>query len=304
MEKPHIIYLSEKNNQFGLTLEGKGGILKRIFYYGFVNFLNILPNYYGRKVFIESSEKIKEIYRHRSKTLALEIIYNHKRKSLLRFSFIDNLVYNIMNNVENGRAVRNRLKIVECILKDLILKNKKKDIIRITSIAAGSARSIFKALACSINDFEGIIEVIFVDKDGYAIEYSKNLAKEFSLSERYKFTWIQCPMSEMGTHIDLRSQDIIEMVGLLDYFDVDKSLILIKDKIFPLLSAESYYIVANIRENREVPFVSNLFQWNMYYKEPRELYKILLQAGFDYKNVTLIIEPLKIHTIAIANKNE
>lgn len=289
----------EVNNSLGIKLEGKGNGIKRAFNFLLVSLLNTLPERIMRRVIIGGSQEVSEVYKFRTRTLALEIIYNYKWKSLFRNSFIDALVYNIMNNVENCRAVRNRLRIAEYYLKE-VARNNSKDVLTITSIAAGSARAIAEVAKHFSKGYKNL-EITFLDKDPYAITYSKKLFERFGLTKRYRLRWIQDDVFNIRARIKDNSQDIVEIIGLADYFDFTKSVQVFTDS-YKILRHGGYFVTANIRENRESSFVTNLFHWKMEYKEPKELYQILLGSGFSADNITLISEPLGIHTIAIAQK--
>ena len=91
------------------------------------------------------------------------------------------------------------------------------------TIGGGSARGIVEVLnehKEALKDWE--LSVINVDKSLKAIELGKELAKEFKLQNNFK--WINDLAQNVGNLIDKDSIDVVEMVGLLDYFRDEKAM--------------------------------------------------------------------------------
>ena len=79
---------------------------------------------------------------------------------------------------------------------------------------AFSARLVPTKLACSVF-------VTFLDKNPYALEYSKNLAKD--LPKHFNLHWVEDTASSFPKYLDNKPDlNLVEMVGLLDYFDDEK----------------------------------------------------------------------------------
>ena len=91
------------------------------------------------------------------------------------------------------------------------------------------------------------------------------------------------------------------MVGLLDYFDQEHAVEILK-KIYKVLAPNGWLITCNIRPNLERPFLTKGVGWSMIYRTPQELAEIVVKAGFPASSLRIIYEPLKIHGLAIAQK--
>ena len=95
--------------------------------------------------------------------------------------------------------------------------------------------------------------------------------------------------------------NIIETVGLMDYFD-DENVEKFFFHVYTHLRPGGIFITANIADNSERKFVTNLVGWEMVYRQPEEFYEIAVRAGFRKENIKILLEPLKIHFVMIAKK--
>ena len=210
---------------------------------------------------------------------------------------------NIWFNINNAKAVRNRLIVVKREFKRVLLeKSGTKDYIHILSIASGSARAIFDVLSdedvISKIDLD-LISITFVDKNSAAIEYSKKLSENVP---NYNFNWINDSVGNYFRTYEFKEKfDIVEMVGLLDYFDDAKSVKLFQS-IFGNLKEDGVLITANINDNSEKKFLTNTIGWGMIYKSAEELLGLLTKSGFSSNKIKACYEPLKIHSVAVANR--
>lgn len=253
--------------------------------------------------FIRKSNKgADEIIEHRTSHKALEVLYErgerHRKKSLLQ-----RLFHFIWFNTNNSKAVRNRLRIVKREMRSELfdLRKEKKDV-RILSIASGSARAVVEV----VEEFDAPdfgISLLFLDKNPQAIEYSKQLVKN---RLRYaKARWVNDTVGSLfKKHLHGENFDIVEMVGLLDYFDDQKT----EDtftSIHEVLNDNGILITANINDNSERPFVTKAIGWDMVYRTADELYALVLRGGFDDSATHKILyEPLKVHSVIVARKNK
>ena len=132
-----------------------------------------------------------------------------------------------------------------------------------------------------------------MDRDERALELGKQIATDYGVFEN--FHWIKGNIRDLNELIRDKSFDIIEMVGLLDYFS-DTSAISLLTLLKKHLKIDSCLITANIMPNKEMSFIKKTGWPSMYYRTPADLKKIVVSAGFFGKNDTLT-EPLRIHTI-------
>lgn len=165
------------------------------------------------------------------------------------------------------------------------------------SLGCGSTRAVINALSQFNNQPE--IRSKFIDINRDALEYGQKLAKESNVSGQLE--WYRNWIENLENYCDENFQpDIIEMMGLLDYFNRKRAIDIVR-RIHKTLSLDGWLIVSNICPNLERPFITKGVGWSMIYRRPQELAEIMNEAGFsDYR---LIYEPLKIHGLAIAQKN-
>lgn len=294
------------DNDHGQKYE-KNSFLKKMINFFIIPILNILPadfNVVVRKTSKDANEVIKTAASHH----AIEILYNyHPQKIKNR---VERFFYYIWFNLNNPKAVRNRLKLVTREVKTAIqgLDRKNSDI-NILSIASGSARAIADALL-SLETIERLdlkdnnLHVTFLDKNPQACGYSKHLIETERWGEKYNFRWINDTASGFPSHFINNGwdrPDIVEMVGLLDYF-TDEQVEKIFSIIYENMTSDGVLITANIADNKERPFVTRVIGWKMIYRTPEQFAQLMTRAGFKPEQIRIVYEPLKVHFVAIAKK--
>lgn len=262
--------------------------------------LNSLPA--GFQTYIKRSHKsAEEVIEHATTHRALEVLYQHGRTHASR-TFFQKLAHRVWFGIlNNSIAIRNRLKLTKKELKSALglLEKGESDSINILSIASGSARAIIEVLQ-SLDTPLKTITARFLDKNPEAIKYSQRLAGD--LTQKYKLEWITDTAGNFYKHYSASDRpDIIEMVGLLDYFDQTKCITLLAF-VYEYLRAGGTFITANIIHNREQKFISKIVGWPMVYRSPGDLIDLALAAGFDPQKTKVVCEPLKIHAVLVAGK--
>jgi len=227
---------------------------------------------------------------------ALDTIYNYQPKN---GNFTGTITEFWMEGVLNIKAVRNRLKLIKEKLNEAIEKIlSKNQEVKILSIASGSAQALIEI----ISEFKKqniLIRALLLDLDPTAIEYSRNLAKEFNVLNQINF--VNKSAHNIEESIGDFNPNIVEMVGFLEYRPKEKAVKLIQ-RIYNILQPEGIFITSNIRDNPEEFFLNYVIDWPMVYRSPEEFAEILTEGGFSPENFEIIYEPLKLHGIAICKK--
>ena len=97
------------------------------------------------------------------------------------------------------------------------------------------------------------------------------------------------------------SPDIVEMVGLLDYFDRAEAEKLF-ESVYRHLKVGGWFIVSNVLPNPEQEYVREVVGWSLVYRTLDELRDLAAGAGFAKEHVQLIVEPMKVYAIAACQK--
>ncbi len=271
-----------------------------------VPIMNNISEKFLKKIMKKTSDDAGTVVDKGGTTHALEVMYTRYNRKLFYRGFIQGFSDLFWHHcVSQPKAIRNRLKIVKNILKDIsikLIKNKQRagdnSPINILSVAGGSSRSIIYTVAEFKKQGENIeFEVITLDKDQSALNVGKKIAEEEGVSKN--FTWIAGRASEVELLIPHKKFDIIEIVGLLDYF-TDERVLRLLINLSNILKSDGSIVVANVIPNTEMNFTHKTGWPNMIYRRPTDLEKIFQNAGF-FKN-DIIIEPLKVHMIVIARR--
>lgn len=309
MNELRVIYDTDSN----LKLE-KADPLRKIIDFVWIPFLNNLPENFGERFFEKSSHDGTQVKTHATTFKALEIFYNFDNKIHLKDNIknpiiraIDGIFTWIWQHIHNVKAIRNRLKIVARELYSALLyfleMNDKN--VSILSLGAGSARAPYEALQLFTKNnikINSKVDLVLIDKNQEALNYSKYLSSKYSLPLNVSHLRIKCNVSEFPQFYD-KKLDIIEAVGLFDYFNDEKASEKFK-LIYDRLKEGGYFIVSNIMPNRERPFVEKIIKWRgLYYRRKEDLINLLLNGGFSKERIKIIIEPQDIHMIAVAQKS-
>jgi SAM-dependent methyltransferase len=226
---------------------------------------------------------------------ALDIIYNHRfggRKTLT--GYLDDFWIGMMN----AQAVRNRFRLVKIELKDTLARFKNEGEVRLMSLACGSAQAVIDVVSELKN--EGIkVKLLLIDKDDKALIHAKKLALERGVVGQVDV--LRANILKVRMISETFRPHVIEMLGLLDYLH-DNMAVSFISRIRDQLPKGGYFFTCNIRPNPEMHFIKHVVNWPMIYRTSRELSAIVTAAGFN--DVQQIYEPLRIHGVIIAKKNQ
>lgn len=261
--------------------------------------LDLMPKKFGSRL-LNASKEAGNVKRHATSHLAIEVMYTYTRKPI-RFGkyLVRNILTNVWMNFTNPKALRNRLKLVQKVIVNKIMNiDSNDDRINILSLGSGSARAIIKVL--TDHNLSGYnIDVKLIDKSEHALAYSKKLSEEYGVKNNIE--WIQDDVRNFMEHAHYWKPNIVEMVGLLDYFDDKKAIELISN-IHKSLPRGSYLVTCNIDTNYERNFITRVVKWSMVYRNSKQLINLLNASGFKNQNIEVIYEPLSIHGIIIGKK--
>lgn len=285
------------------NLEKHGFVVKFVRIFS-VPILNSLPDSFLRRLMKNSSHDAEIVLDNVGSARALEVMYGRYRRNLFSHGVVQGFANLFWHHfVSQPKGVRNRLKIVKNSLdKEIlhIINEKKEREIKIVTIGGGSARGIVEVLnkySDKLKDWK--ILVINLDKSLKAIELGKELAKEFGLYNNFK--WVNDLAQNVKLFVADNSADIVEMVGLLDYFRDEKSIEVFK-QIHDILKKDGLFMVGNIVSNKEQSFISRMGWPKMYYRSAPDLAQLLEKTGFSEGKGKIIFEPLKNHIVAIIRK--
>jgi nucleoside-diphosphate-sugar epimerase len=198
-------------------------------------------------------------------------------------------------------AAQNRLILVKDILKTTIQSRVKiGESIDLLSIASGSARAVVEAINDAHISGSARVHVTFLDKSPAALEYSTQLTSK--LPKGFELRWVEDTASSFPKYFNEQNKpNIVEMVGLLDYFEPPQ-VVKVLSAIYQNMSKGGTMIIANISDNKERKFVTNLVGWKMVYRNAEELIDLALESGFEASKMRSIYEPQGIHHILVAIK--
>ena len=200
-----------------------------------------------------------------------------------------------IGSMENRQAVTNRKKIVSNELTQAI-QIVRDDTVRIFSLAGGDGQTIIKAIEKS---GKRNIKVLLLDPDREALRAAQKNAENAGLADLFI---IKRGLASMAKRMAKDFQPhIFDVVGLLDYLD-DNKVVEVVEIAKESLCSGGTLITCNIINNKERTFLENVLLWFMIYREPEEFGQLLLSGGFQEEKIKIILEPFRIHAIAVCQK--
>jgi len=272
------------------------GLLTRFVRVFTVPLLNALPARLIQLFMQKSSHDAATVVAKGGSTHALEAMYTRYHRDIFSRGLLQGLADMFWHHfVSQPKALRNRLRIVQQLLeKEIRSRNVP---VSVLSIAGGSARSLIQASAKLRREhFPHLVRVMVVDKDAHALEVGKRIAASAGVSEL--FQWEHGDAGRVGMLLSNIQFDVLEIVGLLDYFDDERVLRLLRNTRVKL-SKNGTLIVANVMPNREMPFVKRTGWPAMFYRTPDEFTYLVKKAGFNVCDT--IQEPLCVHIVIRAS---
>ncbi|MDI6717495.1 MAG: class I SAM-dependent methyltransferase family protein [Patescibacteria group bacterium] len=239
----------------------------------------------------------RRIKENSGKWKSLDIIYHFK---FGRERGISGCVSDYWIEMMNAQAVRNRLKLVTRELLQVIKNFNYRGVktVKILSVASGSAESVLQAMSRTRHIRS---TALLADFDQSALANSKAIAEREHLSERCQ-TLLDNVLLLGRTSRRMTKTNfphIVEMVGLLDYFD-DVTIISLLKKIYNILPEGGVLVTGHIRKNPEQYFLKWVINWDMNYRTITDLDKLICEGGF--RNRKIILEPHGIHMVAVCRK--
>lgn len=271
-----------------------------------VPILNELPASWVKAMMTRTSQDAAAVVAKGGSTHALEAMYTRYHRTLLSRGLTNGLADLFWHHaVSQPKALRNRLRIVRQLVKaetTTLLRalqgRNGSEPLRILSIAGGSSRSIIQTVVDLKTDgCDSDIHVVVLDKDQTALDAGARVAREAGVSSC--FQWVCGTARELSTLPPGTKFDIIEIVGLLDYFS-DVRLVRLLSSTREAMNDGGLLIAANVIPNSEMRFVHKTGWPRMVYRTPGAFRALFERGGFV--KTEIIVEPLRVHCVARARK--
>ena len=199
-------------------------------------------------------------------------------------------IENFWMTARNCQALRNRLKIVQGLLRSHLkkLRRRGRKRINLLSLASGSGRSVFSVVKDAPD-----VHITAVDADHSSLKASRELAKQHGIKHG---RWIHGSVFDLSQLPANYQADIIEVIGLHEYLTPDEVLTLgrsLKD----LLAPDGVFITSHTHNNPESFIIAQITDWDMIYRDQTEFTNLIEAAGFRLEN--LHTEPHGIHSVGV-----
>ncbi len=258
--------------------------------------LNALPARLIQLFMQKSSHDAATVVAKGGSTHALEAMYTRYHRGIFSRGFLQGVADMFWHHfVSQPKALRNRLHIVQSLLEKEIRNHNAPT--SILSIAGGSARALISTLTkLRAEHFPHAIRAVIVDKDETALEVGKRVSVSAGVADC--FEWVRGNANDTASLLPNRQFDMVEIVGLLDYFDAVRTARLL-EILRPIMKTGSALLVANVVPNEEQPFVHKTGWPQMHYRTADNFAHLIGQSEFAVRDT--ITEPLGVHAVIRAS---
>ncbi len=244
----------------------------------FYNFMGKIPFKIGVFVFlltaIDTGKVTIRAIQNRTDA-AIQVIYKYKfRPWRLLWGIGDHLWLNSYN----CRSVRSRGIFTREAIRILIQAvGEKKPRINVASIGSGSGSQMLQGIADNNLRIEDL-HLSLVDNDFRALEMGRKNARILGIEDMIEAHEKTAGMYFKTTQKE--SLNLIEMVGLTDYFD-EKRFFSYLEEVCKILAPGGFFLGANISSREEAYYAHKVAHWpEMYYRDREEIINTLRTAGF------------------------
>jgi extracellular factor (EF) 3-hydroxypalmitic acid methyl ester biosynthesis protein len=196
-----------------------------------------------------------------------------------------------------SRAVRNRRQLIRDIILDVAAANEGRPT-RITSLACGPARELFDVLG---DDDHPDLRATCVDIDSEALTYTQNIAHRAGVTDN--ISWVQANVVRLALGretMQLRNQDLVYSVGLIDYLR-DDLVVKLLDWIYDRLRSGGTAMVGNVDVgNPHKMFMDHVLDWKVFHRTAQDLVNLFARSKFGAVPVEVRLESTGINLFALA----
>ena len=228
--------------------------------------------------------------------LTVQMVYDNDPGGDRRLGpYIDRWVLDI----PASRAVKNRRQLTRDIILDVARANDGRPT-RITSLACGPARELFDVLG---DDEHPDLRVTCVDIDNEALTYTQNIAHRTGVTDN--ISWVQANVVRLALRreaMQLRNQDLVYSVGLIDYLR-DDLVVKLLDWIYDRLRPGGTAMVGNFDVgNPNKTFMDHMLDWKLFHRVAQDLVNLFARSKFGAVPVEVRFESTGINLFALATR--
>jgi len=237
--------------------------------------------------------KIKEAVTARDTVTAMDLVDNH------HFSTENGVIDGIITHfwfglMKNARALRNRKKLNKKIFKKNLtekLKNlSKEETVDILIVGPGTGQVLIDSL--KEDDFlnDERVNIVLLDKYKIALdEVQRRISEHDNL--RVSFEFLNEDVFNINPQTFSNKFDIIEMVGVFEYFPENRQVVEQLNALHELLKDGGCFITTNVTKDLEKYVLYYVINWPSKFRSTDEMAEILQETPFEHCEATF--EPLK-----------
>ncbi len=203
-------------------------------------------------------------------------------------------------NLPSSRAIRNRRGLLAREINQVIAQ-KEGSAACITSLACGPAAEIFDVFD-QIDDPSRLMATL-IDMDSQALAFVSDKRDKKKLKRQMKLINANLVYLAIGReHMDVKDQDLVYSVGLIDYFN-DKFVITLLDYIYRLLRSGGKVILGNFHpRNPAKALMDYVLDWRLVHRTEEDMNRLFTSSAFQRPCTDIQFENEGINLFAVCIK--
>jgi hypothetical protein len=207
---------------------------------------------------------------------ALQVLYQYKSRP---WRLVWGLGDHLWQMSYNCRSVRSRGMFTRQAISFLLDERKREERVKLTvvSLGSGSASQMLHGVADNYHN-NSEIQLILIDNDSEVLERGRRNARSLGIEDIIDSR--ETTVGRFLGEVEPASVELIEMVGLTDYFD-DQRFHHYLHGIYNALTKGGYFLGSNISSIEEADYAHKVACWpQMYYRPKEEIVESVEKAGF------------------------
>lgn len=205
-------------------------------------------------------------------------------------------------NAPAARAVRNRRGLLGEHIR-AALDQAKGQTARITSMACGPAAEVFDVFE-SLED-RSKLRATLIDIDLQALAFVSDRCERLKLRRQVDlFNGNLVYLATGRQKLDLRDQDLVYSIGLIDYFN-DKFVVALLDYVYTLLRPGGKVVLGNFRvDNPDKALMDYILDWKLIHRSEEDMNRLYQASRFARPCTAIRTEPAGVNLFAECIKGD
>ena len=198
--------------------------------------------------------------------------------------------------IHAARSVRHRRGILADHIGDAVRTSQQRPA-QITSLASGPAREVFDAFAALENPAD--LRATLLDIDLQALAFVSDEAKKAGIERQLSLVTGNLVRLALGkAHTDIREQDLVYSIGLIDYLG-DELVVRLMNLIHSMLRDGGRVVLGNVHtSNPSRAMMDHVLDWRLIHRTEEDMHRLFASSAFGRPATEIRFEDERLNMFA------